>query len=293
MDEPFERITLSFYKYVIFDEVELFRDQLYAEWEQLNIFGRTYLANEGINAQISVPKQNLEKFKETLYNHEEFTDVPLKIAVDDDGKSFYKLMIKVRDKIHYEYEVGHFQGAINLDVDTFREALPKAVEELEDSKEKKILLYCTGGIRCEKASAYLKHNGFEDVNQLYGGIIEYAHLVKEDDVPSKFIGKNFVFDDRLGERITEDVISHCHQCGEVCDTHVNCANDACHILFIQCESCAVKMDSCCTTSCQDFLKLPIEEQKAQRAGNPAKGTHRAYTKGRVRPKLIDINKKAE
>lgn len=326
--EPFNRVTLSFYRYVIFDDAQAFRDQLYEEWAALDVFGRTYIAREGINAQISIPEHHFEAFKDALYTHKELQDVPFKIAVDDDGKSFYKLVLKVRDKIvgdglnddsfdvtnvgmhltaeefhkhigeddtivvdmrnHYEYEVGHFEGAINLDVDTFREALPKALEELEDAKDKKLLLYCTGGIRCEKASAYLKHHGFEDVNQLYGGIIEYGHMVKEKELTSKYIGKNFVFDDRLGERITEDVISKCHQCGKTCDTHVNCANDACHILFIQCAECAEKMEGCCTVTCQEFIHLPEAEQIAQRAGNPAKGTHRAYTKGRVRPKLNEL-----
>ncbi len=331
--EPFKRTTLSLYKYVILEDPQSMRDLLFAEWSKLGVFGRTYIAKEGINAQISIPEHQLDTFRASLNTHPEFTNVPFKIAVDDDGLSFYKLMIKVRNKIvadgldddsydvtdvgnhlhadefhdlidekdtividmrnHYEYEVGHFKGAINLDVDTFRDALPKAVEQFEDQKDKKYLLYCTGGIRCEKASAYMKHHGFQDVNQLLGGIIDYGNMIHESGEDSKYIGKNFVFDDRLGERITEDVISVCHQCGTPSDTHVNCANDACHLLFIQCEKCAEQLDGCCTIACQEFIQLPIEEQKELRKGNPAKGTHKSYNKGRVRPKLIDIYQKQE
>ena len=138
---------------------------------------------------------------------------------------------------HYESEIGHFDSAITPDVDTFRDSLPIIEEELADHKEdKNLLMYCTGGIRCEKASAYFKHKGFKNVYQLEGGIIEYARQVKAQELENKFIGKNFVFDERRGERISEDVIAQCHQCGAACDTHVNCVNEACHLLFIQCEA---------------------------------------------------------
>ena len=327
-NEDFKRVTISFYRYVILDDAQAMRDQLYEEWANLGVFGRIYIAREGINAQISVPEHNVEAFRNQLDAHKEFNNVPFKIAVDDDGKSFYKLTIKVRDKIvadgladdeydvtnvgehlhaaefhkhvgeentividmrnHYEYEIGHFEGAINLDVDTFRDALPKAVEDYKDQKDKKFLLYCTGGIRCEKASAYMRHHGFNDVNQLLGGIIDYGNMVKQENVESKYIGKNFVFDDRLGERITEDVISHCHQCGKPCDTHVNCLNDACHILFIQCDECKEVYEGCCSNECKDFYNLPVEEQRELRKGKEGKGMHKAYKKGRVRPKLQEL-----
>lgn len=168
---------------------------------------------------------------------------------------------------HYESEIGHFIGAVTPDVDTFRESLPIINEKLQEFKEeKKLLMYCTGGIRCEKASAYFKHQGFKNVYQLEGGIIEYARQVKAEGLESKFIGKNFVFDHRLGERITNDIIANCHQCGKPCDTHVNCANEACHLLFIQCEECAEKMHGCCSDACVDIIQLPVEEQKRLRQG---------------------------
>lgn len=180
---------------------------------------------------------------------------------------------------HYESEIGHFKGAVTPDVDTFRESLPIIEEDLaEHKKDKNLLMYCTGGIRCEKASAYFKHKGFENVYQLEGGIIEYTRQVKEKTLENKFIGKNFVFDERRGERITDEIIAQCHQCGAPCDTHVNCANEACHLLFIQCEACGEKMQTCCSDPCKEIIQLPLEEQRALR-----KGTHNSnkiFKKGR-------------
>ncbi|MCX6180562.1 MAG: rhodanese-related sulfurtransferase [Bacteroidetes bacterium] len=331
-EETIKRITVSFYRYVIIENPTELRDQLFAQWMKLNILGRIYVAHEGINAQMSVPEASWDEFKTQLYADIKFKDVPFKIAVEDDGKSFYKLTIKVRAKIvadgladdtfdvtnvgnhltakqfneamenpdtiivdmrnHYESEVGKFVGAITPDADTFREELPIVLEELKDKKDKKILMYCTGGVRCEKASAYFKHHGFQDVNQLHGGIIDYVRQIKAENLPSKFIGKNFVFDERVGERITDDVIAHCHQCGEACDTHVNCANDDCHLLFIQCEKCAEKMNGCCTPECQHIAALPLEEQKKIRKGRKKEDSLSVY-KSRLRPNLRDVLAKRE
>ena len=302
-----KRTTISFYKYAQIGNPQLFRDHLFFHWDQLGILGRIYVAYEGINAQLSVPTKNLEAYKAELENITFLKGVRLNFAVDDNGKSFFKLAIKVRSKIvadgleddlfdvskpgnylnveefnkltddentllidmrnHYESEVGHFVGAITPDVETFRDSLPIINEQLKEFKEdKNLVMYCTGGIRCEKASAYYKHQGFKNVFQLEGGIINYAKQIKEEGLESKFIGKNFVFDHRLGERITDDIISQCHQCGAPCDMHVNCANEACHLLFIQCDSCAEKMENCCSTSCVETIYLPLEEQENRRKG---------------------------
>ncbi|QTY26154.1 rhodanese-related sulfurtransferase [Flavobacterium sp. CS20] len=180
---------------------------------------------------------------------------------------------------HYESEIGHFKNAITPDVDTFRDSLDIIEKDLKDYKDnKKLVMYCTGGIRCEKASAYYKHKGFKQVYQLEGGIIEYARQVKAQGLDNKFLGKNFVFDHRRSEQISNKIIARCHQCGEPCDTHVNCANEACHLLFIQCEACAQKMDNCCSENCQNVIKLPYEEQKRLRAGK--KNSNKIFKKGR-------------
>jgi UPF0176 protein len=304
--DPTPRMTISFYCYFPIDDPTAFRNQLYQSLGTLEVYGRIYLASEGINAQISVPILNFEPLRNLLYQVEALNGLRLNVAVDDDGKSFYVLDIKVRKKIvadgiddpgfsmekkgryvnavefnemtkdpdtividmrnHYEYEVGHFEKAIEIPSDTFREQLPMAADMMQEKAAKKIIMYCTGGIRCEKASAYMLHRGFKNVFHLEGGIINYINQVKVQGLPNKFHGKNFVFDQRLGERITEEVIANCHQCGQPADTHVNCVNDACHLLFIQCEACRERMEGCCSKECLDFIHLPSEEQKKKRSG---------------------------
>lgn len=325
--ETESRITLSFYQYFPIADPQLFRDQLYAALNELKVFGRIYVAAEGINAQISVPQSFFQAMKDHLYSIPAMKDMRLNIAVDNDGRSFWVLKIKVRDKIvadgiedpqfdmgrkgkyvnaeqfneltkdpgtivvdmrnHYEYEVGHFDQAIEIPSDTFREQLPMSAELLKEEKDKTIIMYCTGGIRCEKASAYLLHKGFQNVFHLEGGIIHYANTVKEKGLENKFKGKNFVFDDRLGERISEEIIARCHQCGTPADTHTNCRNEGCHLLFIQCEACAAKYEGCCSAECQEVLHLPPDDQKELRKGID-KGTHIFNkSKSRLRPRLND------
>lgn len=312
-----EYTTISFYKYHHIDNPTQFRDELFRAWYAMGVLGRIYIAHEGINAQLSLPTRYVEVFNTYLDTFSFYKGMRRNYAVEN-GKAFFKLKILVRDKIvadgitdpdfnpancgrhldakqwnelmedkevtiidfrnHYETEVGHFKNAILPDVDTFREQLPIVADQLQEKKDKPIMMYCTGGIRCEKASAYLKHNGFENVYQLEGGIIKYANDCKKNGIEPKFIGKNFVFDERLGERITEDIIASCHQCGEPADTHINCANEACHLLFIQCENCATKFSSCCSSSCQTTNNLPEEEQKRLRAG--LKNKQMIFKKGR-------------
>jgi UPF0176 protein len=188
---------------------------------------------------------------------------------------------------HYETEVGKCENAICPQADTFKEELPVVLDLLKGKEDKKVIMYCTGGIRCEKASAFLRHHGFKDVGQLHGGIIDYVRQIKQTDEPSKFKGKNFVFDERMGERVTNDVIACCHQCDEPCDAHTNCANDACHLLFIQCNNCKAKYKGCCCNSCKDFIALSIDEQRKLRKGPPKKHAHQVH-KSRLRPNLKDI-----
>ena len=323
--ENFTRTTISFYQYFSIQDPLFFRDELYKSLNMLQVFGRIYVANEGINAQISVPTHLFEDFKTYLYSIKGLEGVRLNIAVNDNGKSFWVLRIKHRSKIvadgiedpnfsmenkgnyvnavqmnellsspetividmrnHYEYEVGHFVNAIEIPSDTFREQLPMAAEMMKENKDKNIIMYCTGGIRCEKASAYMMHHGFKNVFHLEGGIINYANQIKEEGLESQFKGKNFVFDDRLGEKITEDIISKCHQCGLPCDTHTNCKNDGCHLLFIQCPSCAETYAGCCTQACTDIVHLPEEKQIELRKGIDKGQQIFNKSKQRLRPRL--------
>jgi UPF0176 protein len=330
-EENIKRKTISFYRYVNIPEPNQVRDDLYKNWSDLNCFGRVYLAHEGINAQMSVPEDNWDSFLAYLNSLSYFENVPIKHAVDGNGKSFYKLIVKVREKIvsdgiheenfdpantgsyldaegfnkaiddentividmrnHYESEVGRFERAFCPDADTFREELPLVIDHLKGQEDKKVVMYCTGGIRCEKASAYFKHKGFKDVHHLQGGIIQYAKEIKEKNLESKFKGVNFVFDERIGERITEDILSECHQCGKPCDAHVNCKNDDCHLLFIQCADCAEKMNGCCTPECVRIAALPIEEQRELRKGRVKNGPEcLSVYKSRLRPNLKEILK---
>lgn len=315
-----KRNTVSFYQYAKINNTQVFRDHLFLVLSEIDVLGRIYIAHEGINGQISVPEKNFAQFKERLHSISFLEGCRLNVAIEDDGKSFFKLAIKIRKKIvadgiededfdvtnngqhinaiefntltdqndtviidmrnHYEHEVGHFRGAIRPDVETFRESLPIVEDILEKNKDKHVIMYCTGGIRCEKATAYFKHRGFENLYQVDGGIIEYARKANEAGIENKFIGKNFVFDERLGERITEDVIAKCHQCGEPNDTHTNCKNDACHILFIQCEKCNEKYTGCCSKKCEDFNALPEEERDELKGSVEFNGTK--FGKGRYK-----------
>ena len=313
------RITLSFYKYHQIKNTSLFRDHLYLMWERLDVLGRIYIASEGINAQLSVPSQNFKAFKTKLDTVEFLKEIRLNVAVEQDNFSFLKLKVKIRKNIvadglsensfdlsnngihvnasefnsliddpntllvdmrnHYESEIGHFEGAILPNVDSFRESLPIIEKKFEKHKKSKnIVMYCTGGIRCEKASAFLKHKGYEKVYQLDGGIIEYARQVEQEKINNKFVGKNFVFDHRRSETVSEKIIANCHQCGEKCDTHINCENEACHLLFIQCEKCAKEYNNCCSEECYNVNSLSIEDQKKLRKGK--KNSNQIFKKGR-------------
>jgi UPF0176 protein len=289
------------------------------KWNAIDVLGRIYIASEGINAQLSVPSKYFNNFKKSIDQIDFLKNVRLNIAIEHDNHSFLKLKIKLRNKIvadgldsleidlnksgkhlnatefndlvekpetllvdmrnHYESEIGHFEGAILPDVDSFRESLPIIEKKLGEHKtSKNIVMYCTGGIRCEKASAFLKHKGFENVFQLDGGIIEYTRQVKESGIKNKYIGKNFVFDHRRSESISNEIISDCHQCGEKCDKHVNCANEACHLLFIQCEKCAKLYRNCCSKQCKEINDLPLEDQKKLRKGKG--NSNKIFKKGR-------------
>jgi UPF0176 protein len=324
-----DRLTISFYKYHHIGNPQLFRNYLFVAWDAMHVLGRIYVAHEGINAQLSVPAPRFEAFKNFLDSIPFLENVRLNIAIEQYNKSFLKLKVKVREKIvadglndktfdvtnigthlkakdfneliadentvlvdmrnHYESEIGHFEGAITPDVDTFRDSLDIIEADLSEYKEdKNLVMYCTGGIRCEKASAYFKHKGFKKVYQLEGGIIEYVRQVKAENLENKFKGKNFVFDDRRGERVSDEVIAQCHQCGSPCDTHTNCANEACHLLFIQCEHCKEAMDNCCSNECKNIYALPEDERKLLRKGQTV--SNKIFKKGRSEVLTFKVNR---
>ncbi len=329
--ESFRRTTLSFYKYVKIANPKEMRDLLFAKFEELGCLGRIYVAEEGINAQMNVPEHNFESFNKFIQSLPEFSGVPYKIAVEEKGKSsFLKLIVKVRPKIvadglddktfnpadtgeyataedvnqmiekgatvidmrnFYEAEIGHFENAKIMPVDTFREQLAKVDEMFRDEKDEEILLYCTGGIRCEKASAWMKHNGFKNVKHIKGGVIDYARQVKEKGLPNKFLGKNFVFDERLGEKIGDEIISVCHLCDKnKSDEHRHCWNLNCHVLHLSCDDCFKKLNGYCSRFCQVCDKLPakmnsflIRRDRKQQHGNQ-------YKKNYLRRKASEIIK---
>jgi UPF0176 protein len=211
MKEPFDRVTASFYIYHPIQNPQQFRDELFIAWDKLNVFGRIYIATEGVNAQLSVPEQYWKLFLESMNSFSILKNISIKKAIQD-GNSFFKLTIKVREELvaygvhqdtynmdlvgnhltaeeynqalekpdtiivdmrnYYESEIGKFETAIVPDVEISKELLPEVKRILKGKEEEKILLYCTGGIRCEKASSYLMNHGFKNVNQLQGGIIQ-------------------------------------------------------------------------------------------------------------------------
>ncbi len=299
-NENFNRITCSFYNYHKIQNLEELRDFLYNDFSNIGILGRVYLSEEGINAQISVPEKYWNDFSDLITKYDFSKNIHIKSAIQE-GASFLKLKIMIKKEIvawgldkkdydmqhvgqhlnakdfnnliedkntvlidirnNYESEVGRFETAICPKSKRSKDLIKEVKKLIEDKKDKNIAMYCTGGIRCEKASSYLIKSGYKNVFQLNGGIIEYAHQIKKNKLPSKFIGKNFVFDDRLGERITNDIIAKCHLCESIADNHINCNNDACHILFIICKKCDKKLDGCCSIECQNIYHLPIEEQR--------------------------------
>ncbi|WP_284443048.1 rhodanese-related sulfurtransferase [Buchnera aphidicola] len=287
------RLTLSFYKYFSIENTQEYRDEFYKNFNKYNVLGRIYIATEGINAQISIPKKNYFLLKNFLYNFNlELKNLRINKSLNNE-KSFWFLSVKVREKIvqdgikqdffnpknvgtyiksktvnsmlsdkkiifidmrnSYEYAIGHFENAIEIKSLTFREQLKKLIPLMKYAKNKKIVMYCTGGIRCEKASAWMRFNGFKHIYHIKGGIIGYVHDARKNGLPVLFKGKNFVFDNRMGEKISDEIISFCKQCNQLSDTYVNCKYNSCHLLFIQCAKCSINFKNCCSSNCMEKI----------------------------------------
>lgn len=324
-NDGIERVTLSFYKYVTIDDPQAMRDQLFETWYHMGCLGRIYVATEGINAQMNVPKDNWDQFDAYIKSIPEFADIPYKIAVKQDNSSFFTLSVKVKKKIvadglddasfdpsntgeyltaaemneyiddpdavvidmrnAYEAEIGHFENAQIMPVDTFKDQLATVEEQFQDKKDKKIALYCTGGIRCEKASAWMKHQGFENVRHVKGGIIDYKHQVEEQGLDNKFRGTNFVFDERLGERIGDEVISNCHLCkNKKSDQYTHCKFKPCHVLFIACDDCLRRKRGYCSYRCMTMDRLPAGVKKKIARQSAKRPNQIAFQKNRLQHK---------
>lgn len=293
--------VLAFYCFTPIESPEEEVRRHKAFFEGRDAKARLYISQEGLNAQMSIAKDDALAYMEWLKSDPRFKEIEFKLHYADEHV-FPKLTIKVRKQLvaldvavdmrltgehvsadkwkemleerdedtilldvrnDYEWEIGHFEGAELPQLETFRE-FPKYVQKLKKEKDvnkTKVMMYCTGGIRCELYSALLKQEGFQNVYQLQGGVIKYG-LQKGSD---KWKGKLFVFDDRLAVPLKEgektEVISHCIHCKEKADSYYNCANMDCNELFISCKSCAEKQKGCCCEDCQSAPRLrPFDKE---------------------------------
>lgn len=297
---------LLYYKYVHIENYEEFAEEHLAFCKELGLKGRILVAEEGINGTVSGTVEQTNKYMETMHSDPRFADMEFKVD-EADGHAFKKMFVRPRKEIvslrlendinpnektgkylspkefyeemqkedvivldarnDYEYEIGHFRGAINPGVDAFRD-LPKWVKEnLSEHKDKKILAYCTGGIRCEKFTGFLLEEGFKDVGQLHGGIIMYG---KDEEVQGElYDGKCYVFDERISVPINKKeniIVSNCYYCGKKEDRYVNCANPECNRQHVCCEECEEKYQRSCSDECRahprNMYRRELQKQNA-------------------------------
>lgn len=281
---------LLYYCYSPIADPEAFREEHHFFCLSLNLKGRIIIAAEGLNGTVSGKASDCQKYMETLKADPRFAKIDFKVE-EHEGHAFQKLHVRVKPEIvhsglqhidpnkrtgihlapaefrkmkndqdvvlldvrsNYEHKVGRFRNAVTLDIENFRD-FPDKVKELEKYKGKKIVTYCTGGIKCEKASAFLLEQGFENVYQLHGGIIKYAIEEQGED----FEGKCYVFDGRIiadVNRVNPKVISTCYVCGVECDRMINCANSECNLHVPICENCGWEMDGACSDGCKTHPK---------------------------------------
>lgn len=286
--------VLLYYKYVEIVDPEYFARKHLKFCKSLDLKGRVLVGEEGINGTVSGPIEDTERYMKELRNDPRFADMEFKID-GAEAHTFKKMHVRARNEIvslrldedinpneltgnyleprefmsalerddvividarnDYEYDIGHFRNAIRPNIKAFRE-LPEWIEEnLADQKDKKVLTYCTGGIRCEKFSGYLKKKGFNDVSQLHGGIVTYG---KDPEVQGKYFdGKCFVFDDRLAVDVnqTDDkkVVGKCYHCKADAETYINCANVECDKLHIVCDECLESHSHYCSSDCEEHV----------------------------------------
>ena len=279
--------VLLFYKYIDFPDPEKFRAEHLRFCEQNDILGRVWISREGINATVSGKSENVEKYKNEIRTYPEFEDVWFKEDLYHEH-AFNKIHVRVKNEIvnasfgninlsntgkrmkpeellrfyeegknfviidarnEYESVIGKFKNAVTPKMDTFRD-WPAVVEELSNYKDKTVITYCTGGIRCEKASALLVEKGFKDVYQLEGGIWNYIN-----NYPDTFWeGSVFVFDERriVTPNSKEEIkhIGECHYCGKPTSYYINCHNQDCDKLLLTCDTCKIENEYCCSDECR-------------------------------------------
>lgn len=307
-----ERLPVSvllYYCYSSIPDPELFREQHHKLCLELGIMGRIIVASEGLNGTVSGSEEACNNYMAAIHKMPGFEKTDFKIDVAP-NHVFSKLHVRVKPEIvhselfevnpnqktgihldaetfkkmkndpnvvlldvrsNYEHQVGKFKGARTLDIENFRD-FKDHITELEDLKDKKVITYCTGGIKCEKASAFLLEKGFQNVYQLHGGIIKYGIEAGGED----FEGKCYVFDNRIAvevNTVNPQIISKCHVCGNACDRMVNCANSECNNHVPICESCGWEMDGACSQSCKEHpAKRPYDGtgyyQKKSNGYNP-------------------------
>ncbi|NIH41091.1 MAG: rhodanese-related sulfurtransferase [Buchnera aphidicola (Periphyllus aceris)] len=286
----YSRVNFSFYKYFYVKDVIKMKNKFQKCFKKLNIFGRIYISQEGVNVQANILKKFFNKMKKYIYKFDiNLNKIYINIGLDNFKQSFFKLKIKIKKKLvsdnlnidnfyknyqkkylnsvqvndflndksvifidvrnYYEYKIGHFKKAISIYSLTFRDQLENIIKYIKTYKKNKIVIYCTGGIRCEKIAYLMNFHGYKKVYQIYGGIIGYVNDCVKKKIPIKFLGKNFVFDFRLYETISKDILSNCHQCNQSSDYYVNCMNNKCNLLFIQCLSCSKIYQSFCSKKC--------------------------------------------
>lgn len=287
--------VLAYYFFTLLEDpaLEVFRHKEF--FSDRDVQGRIYISKEGINGQMSASVKAAQEYMEWLKSDPRFQGVEFKIhtwhehcfprmtvkvrpqlvALDKevdmkktgvhlspeewkkmlDQKDENTILIDVRND--YEWDIGHFEGAELPTLEKFRQfpEYAKALKETRDPSKTKVMMYCTGGIRCELYSALMKEEGFDEVYQLQGGVIKYGLQAGS----KHWRGKLFVFDDRLSVPISEkepaEIISKCIHCGESTDLYYNCANMDCNELFLSCHACAEKTQGCCSQGCEEAPRV--------------------------------------
>lgn len=309
---------LLYYVYAKIDDPERYREQHHLFCIDHNLKGRIIISGEGLNGTVSGLEKDCESYMHYVKSDPRFGHVEFKVDKSNQH-AFQKLHVRVKPEIvhsglshidpnvktgkyvesaefkeilnqddvvildvrsNYEHKLGKFKNAITLDMDNFRD-FPEKIKYLEELKDKKVVTYCTGGIKCEKASAFLLEQGFKDVYQLHGGIIKYGLEAQGED----FEGKCYVFDNRLSvdvNKINPKVISTCYVCGTHSDRMVNCANPECNIHVPICESCGEKLEGACSEECRSHPQKREYDgsgyyAKEMNGYNPYKGWKRNKT----------------